>query len=104
MQCNKEPSKWIQSEIKEKGVKANKKVKKSKEKMRENTKHHVKLNFVCALVGLRLWRSTCYLLHHPRHGCSFDARCGREREGRVKLLLYEKEKGGIKGMRAWKGG
>jgi hypothetical protein len=28
----------------------------------------------------------------------------REREGRVKQLLYEKEKGGIKGMRAWKGG
>lgn len=91
MGCNKEPSKWIQSEIKEKRVKANKKVKKkSKEKMREKQKHHIKLNFGCALVGLRLWRSTCYLLHHPRHGCSFDAtRCGRKR---VKLLLYEKGK------------
>ena len=71
--------------------------------MRENTKHHVKLNFVCALVGLRLWRSTCYLLHHPRHGCSFDATCGGEGGG-VKLTPYEKGKGGIKGMRAWKGG
>jgi hypothetical protein len=35
VQCNKEPSKWIQSEIKEKGEKAKQKVKKSKEKMRE---------------------------------------------------------------------
>jgi hypothetical protein len=32
VQCNKEPSKWIQSEIKEKGVKANKKVKKKARK------------------------------------------------------------------------
>ena len=36
VQCNKEPSKWIQSEIKEKGGKGKQKVKKkSKEKMRE---------------------------------------------------------------------
>ena len=58
VQCNKEPSKWIQSEIKEKGGKGKQKVKKKQGKDEREAQHHTKLNFVCALVGLCLWRST----------------------------------------------
>ena len=58
VQCNKEPSKWIQSEIKEKGGKGKQKVKKKQGKDEREARHHTKLNFVCALVGLCLWRST----------------------------------------------
>jgi len=52
VQCNKEPSKWIQSEIKEKGGKGKQKVKKKQGKDEREAQHHTKLNFVCALVGL----------------------------------------------------
>lgn len=39
VQCNKEPSKWIQSEIKEKGAKGKQKVKKKQGKDERETQN-----------------------------------------------------------------
>jgi hypothetical protein len=55
----KEPSKWIQSEIKEKGGGGGGGGKtKGEKKLREKHTPPQKHSFGCALVGLCLWRST----------------------------------------------
>ena len=88
VQCNKEPSKWIQSEIKEKGGKGKQKVKKKQGKDEREARHHTKLNFVCALVGLRLWRSTATYSITQDMAALLMQGVGRER---VKLY-YEKRR------------